>query len=359
MKALLLAGGRGTRLRPLTHSNNKHAIPIANKPLIMYPFQNIVDAGIEEIGIVVNETRHEIETILGDGSRWGVKITYIFQDHPGGLAHALSLAKDFMKDEKFVMVLGDNMLEKGFKDSFTKFLRSGLNGMVLGVKYPREELKRLGCAVTKNGLLKKYVEKPENPPDNCYGVPGFYFFDKNVFKCFKGKDKIRPSARGELEIVSPYNWLLDHGYKVGFEEVKGWWKDPGKPYDTLITNQVVMNTIMTNENNGKVKNTQIEGKVHIEKGAIVKNSTLRGPVAIGKNTKIECCYIGPYTSIYHDCEFINVEIENSIVMENVKVRNTKTRLDSCLIGKDAEVTEVSGHPRSTSLFIGDNSIVKL
>lgn len=359
MKGLLLSGGRGTRLKPLTHSNNKHAIPIANKPLILYPLQNIIDAGVKEVAIIVNETRPAIEEIIGDGSKFGIKVTYITQDRPGGLAHALSLAEDYMGDDKFVMVLGDNMLEKGFTEQLKEFEQSDLNGMVLGVKFPIEELKRLGCARVEDGKVVEYEEKPENPTEDYYGVPGFYFFDKNVFQCFHGDDQIQPSARGELEIPSPYNWLIKHGYKVGFGEVKGWWKDPGKPYDTLTTNQVVMNTIMKDENNGTVEGSTIEGKVNIEKGAVIRNSKIRGPVAIAEGCVIENSYVGPYTSIYKNCELKNVEIENSLLMQNVKIHDVKVRLDSSLIGNDVEISEVDERPKSTSLFIGDNSIVKL
>lgn len=367
MKALLLAGGRGTRMKPLTHTSNKHAIPLANKPLILYPFEMIVNSGIKEIAVVVNETKPEIEAILGDGSKWGVKVTYLFQDKPGGLAHALSLAEDYMGDAKFVMVLGDNILEKGITENVKRFSKSKSNGHVLGVKTPIEDHRRLGVAtVDKNNEVIVYIEKPgvvehdeRYNPDSSYAVPGFYFFDKNVFGCFKGKNKIKPSVRGELEIPAPYNWLINNGFKVSLDVVSGWYKDPGNPNDTLTTNQVMLETMTEDLNEGEVdEKSKLSGKVRIEKGTKVINSIIRGPVAIGKDCLIENAYVGPYTSIYHKSKIIDCEIENSIVLGEANIHNLSTRLDSSLIGWFSEVKENKGLPKSSRLFIGDNSVVE-
>ncbi len=367
MKALLLAGGRGTRMRPLTHTSNKHVIPIANKPLIRYPFEMIVESGIKEIAIIVNETKEEIEKVIGDGSRWGVKVDYLYQKEPKGLAHALSLSEDYMGKSKFVMVLGDNILEKGIKKYVKYFQENDVNGHLLGVKVPRRDHKRLGMAtVDKKGNLVAYLEKPGvvdssklYDPDNSYAVSGFYFLDHNVFGCFKGKDKIRPSKRGELEIPHAISWLLKNDCKVTLDIVEGWYKDPGNPDDTLITNQVIMNTIMNERNEGKVEKSKISGKVRIEKGAVIKNSILRGPLAIGNNCKVENSYIGPYTSIYDNSEIKNAAIENSIALGDSKISDVDKRLDSCLIGWNCEVSENSTITKTTSLFIGDNSDVRL
>ncbi|MBD3362752.1 glucose-1-phosphate thymidylyltransferase [Candidatus Dojkabacteria bacterium] len=369
MKALLLAGGRGTRMRPLTHTCNKHSIPIANKPLIQYPFEMLVKAGINDIAIIVNETREEIEKIFGNGSKWDVNVTYIFQDHPGGLAHALALSEEFMAGSKFIMVLGDNILERGLEKYVEKFDNSSLNGLILGVKVPIEKHERFGMATIKkktNDLIR-YVEKPGvvdksdlYDPKNSYAVPGFYFFDKNIFQCFKGKDKIKPSARGELEIASPYNWLIEHGYKVKLEIVKGWYKDPGNPEDTLVTNQIIMDSFIEFDVKGEVDaESKLSGKVKIEKGATITNSILRGPLVIGKDCVIKDSYIGPYTAIYDNSKIINCEIENSIIWGNVYMHDVKTRIDSSLIGWDAEIREKEEMPRASKLFIGDNSLVEL
>jgi len=369
MKSLLLAGGRGTRMKPLTHTSNKHAIPIANKPLILYPFEMIVKSGIKEIGVIVNETKDEIEEILGNGKDWGVKITYIFQDKPKGLAHALSLSEEFMGDSKFVMVLGDNILEKGINQYVEEFEKNNnFNAGLLGVKVPEKDHKRYGMAtIGKDEKVLRYIEKPgivDNSklynPKKSYAVSGFYFFDKNVFKCFKGKGKIQPSIRGEYEISAPFNWLIENGFQVKFNEVNGWYKDPGNPEDTLITNQVILSTLLKPVISGKIDTKSIiEGKVELQKGSKVINSRIRGPVSIGKNCIIENCYIGPYTSVYDNSILKNCEIENSIIMGNVKIIDTKKRFDSCLVGWNAEVTTNSLISDTSSLFIGDDSVVRL
>lgn len=368
MKALLLAGGRGTRMKPLTHTSNKHAIPIANKPLLLYPFEMIVQSGIKEIAVIVNETKPEIESILGDGSKWKVKVTYLFQSQPKGLAHALSLSEKFMGKSKFVLVLGDNILQNGIKKYVAKFSKSRLNGHILGVNVPVAEHKRFGMAtVDEKSRVLRYTEKPgvveHSPlynPERSYAVPGFYFFDHLVFECFKGKGKIKPSSRGELEISSPYNWLLERGYTVSLDVVEGWYKDPGNPDDTLITNQVILDTLTKEGNRGNVdRKTKVSGKVRVEKGAVVKNSILRGPIIIGKNCKVENCYVGPYTSIFDGTEIIDCEIENSIVLGNVIIKDVAKRIDSSIIGWNSEIGKMEDHGTCVNLFIGDDSKVKL
>jgi len=229
----------------------------------------------------------------------------------------------------------------------------------LGSNIPKEVLKRLGCALVIDGLVSEYVEKPQNPTKDHYGVPGFYFADSNIFKSFKGEDKIKPSARGELEIPSPYNWLLKHGFKVGFEEVKGWWKDPGKPEDMLDANRLLLDWRQTFEQKGEIKDSKLEGNIEVKEGAKIINSKLRGPLSIGKGVTIKDSYIGPYTSVGDNTTVENAQIENSIIMGSATIHDVKTRLDSCLIGWDVEVTESEEYPKSTSLFVGDNSIVDL
>jgi len=368
MKALLLAGGRGTRMRPLTHTSNKHAIPIANKAMILYPFEMIIESGIKDIAVIVNETKEEIESILGDGSKWKVHVTYIFQKQPKGLAHALSLSEKFMGKSKFVLVLGDNILQNGIKKYVKAFAKSSKNGHILGVKVPISEHKRFGMAtIDERSLVLRYIEKPgvvEHSavynPRRSYAVPGFYFFDHHVFNCFKGKGRIKPSSRGELEISSPYNWLIEHNYKVSLDVVKGWYKDPGNPDDTLITNQVILNTLLVEGVFGKVdKYTKMSGKIRIEKGAIIENSILRGPLVVGKNCTIKNCYVGPYTSIYDESVITKCEIENSIVLGNVHIANVEKRIDSSIIGWNVEVGKIVDHTHCVNLIIGDDSIIRL
>ncbi len=368
MKALLLSGGRGTRMRPLTYSRNKHAILIANKPLILYPFEMIVEAGIKDIAVIVNETRREIEEILGDGKKWRVKVTYIYQDKPAGLAHALSLSEEFMGEEKFVMVLGDNILEKGIKKYVKYFDETDINGHILGVKVPKKEHKRYGMAtVDKNFSVKRYIEKPgvvDNSklydPKSSYAVTGFYFFDSNVFKCFSGKDKIKPSKRGELEIASAFNWLIQHKYKVSLELVSGWYKDPGNPEDTLLANQFILTNIVKERIQGKVdKRSKIKSKVNIGKKTIIKNSILCGPLIIGNDCLIENSVIGPFTSIYNNTVIRNCKVENSIILGGVTLEDVKKKIVSSLIGWNAEILKIKSKGNLLSLLIGDNSVVRV
>lgn len=367
MKAILLTGGRGTRLKPLTHTKNKQVLPIANKPLLMYPFMNIVDAGIKDIGIIVNETRAEIEAVLGDGKKWGVKLTYIYQNKPDGLAHALSLAEDFVGNDKVVMALGDNMLQGNLKEYVDKFNDSDLNGFVIGRKVSRQDAKRLGMAtMNDDGTMIRYIEKPGIVDkskvysyEKSYGVTGFYFFDSNVFGCFKGVDKIVPSNRGELEIGSAYNWMIEKGYNIGLFEVNGWWKDPGNPEDMLAVNRLVLSWKTDFKKEGKVKNSILDDGVELGKNSKIENSTVRGPVVIGDNATIKDSYVGPYTSIGDDVIIDNVSIDNSIIMQNSNLHDITQRLDSCMIGNNVEVTEKKERPISASLFVGDDSKITL
>ena len=368
MKAILLAGGRGTRLRPLTHTSNKHALLIANKPLIMYPFESILEAGIKDIAVIINETGDEIKAILGDGSKWGVKITYIFQERPLGLAQPINLAEKFIGKSKFIVVLGDNMLQKSIKNEVAIFEKSDLNGHVLGVKVPVLDHPRFGVAtINKNGYIVRYIEKPGvvdksklYNPQMSYAITGFYFFDANVVKCFYGKDKIQPSSRGELEIAAPYNWLLKHGYnKITLSEVKGWWKDPGKPEDVLAANKLVLDWKRDFKNQGIIINSIINGQVEIMSGSQVSNSEIQGPVSIGKNSIIKDSFIGSYSAIGKNCKIVGVHVQNSIIMGDAHIYNVKSRLENCMIGWSTEITEQNEEPKSSSLFIGDHSIVKL
>ncbi len=253
MKAVIPTGGRGTRMRPITFSANKHFIPVANKPLIFYPIKTVADAGIKDILITYNpNTLDYVKDYLGDGSRWGLKFTYVLQKEPNGLANVFQVCEEALNGEPFLMHNGDNIFTEGIKDIVEYFLKKKPNGLVTMVHH--KDNRRLGVPYfDKNNRLVKYVEKPENPPHD-FAIPGLYFFDHTVFKCFKGKDKIVPSARGELEISSPYQWLIDHNYKVDVVEYKGKWLDPGKFDDWLESNQYILQTALsTNLEFGKKK----------------------------------------------------------------------------------------------------------
>ncbi len=343
MKALITAGGRGTRMRPLTFSTNKHFIPLANKPLLFYAIENVAAAGIKEIGINYNPGQlEEIKSYLGDGAKWGVKFTYILQEAPLGLAHIIKVSEPFLGKEKFLMHLGDNIFNGGIKSLVDRFLKSGISAMASIIHH--KDNRRMGVPYfDKEGRLLKFVEKPENPPNDFGGV-GLYFFDQNVFKCFRGKDQIKPSKRGELEIVSPYNWLIDHGYRVEVNEFKGEWLDPGKFDDWIETNRFLLDKSLN--------------KAKVGKNCQIKNSVLQGPSIIGDGVVIRDSVIGPHCSIGDDCRIVKAKLENTILMKGVGITGVKAKIEGSLIGEGA-VIEGNHHPKCVSLFIGNQSSLKL
>ena len=358
MKAIIPIGGRGTRLRPITFSTNKHFLPVANKLLIHYPIEAIVEAGIKEIAITYNPGQLEMaQGILGDGSKWNVHFTYVLQEKPGGLANIFEVCENFVGEDKFVMHLGDNIFTHGIKALAEHFIESKAQGLVGILHHP--ENTRMGVPYfDENGRLYKYVEKPKDPPHD-FAIPGVYFFDPVVFKCFRGTDKIQPSARGEYEISAPYQWLIDHDYTVDTMEIKGKWLDPGKFDDWLDTNQYLLD-IKTKTSLGSQpdSNSKIEGRVKIGKNTQIINSKIRGPVSIGDNVIIKDSYVGPYTSIYHECFIENAELENSVLMKGVKLTNLKKPIQNSIIGTEAEI---KGKASSyfTSLFVAELSTIEL
>jgi len=360
MKGLITAGGRGTRMRPLTFSTNKHFIPLANRPLLFYAIEEMVKAGIKDIGINYNPGQlEEIRAVLGGGERWGVKFTYILQRRPLGLAHIIKVSRKFLGKERFVMHLGDNIFFPGIKSLVDEFRKNKkINALLVIIHHP--ENRRMGVPYfDKKGNLREVVEKPESPPHD-WAVPGLYFFDHHALECFEGKGAISPSARGELEIVSVYNWLLNHGYKVAVKEFKGTWKDPGKFADWLTANQFLLDKLLEPKILSPVEETvQIEGRVRIGRQCQIENSLIRGPVIIGNRVRVKNSFIGPYSSIGDDCEIINAKIENSVLMEGVVVKNIPKPLDSCLIGKES-VVEGNHHSLKTiGLFVGNQCVLKL
>lgn len=359
MKAIIPTGGSGTRMRPLTFSSNKHFIPVANKPLIFYPIETIVAAGIKEIAITYSPQYLDlVKSILGDGSKWGAEFTYVLQEKPKGLANIFQVCEEYLAGESFVLHLGDNIFVDGIKDFVDFFEKEKPNGLVAMVHH--NENSRMGVPYFDSyGRLEKYVEKPENPPHD-FAIPGIYFFDNEVFKCFTGPDPIQPSARGELEISFPYQWLIDHKYRVDVLEYKGTWLDPGKFDDWLEANKFLL------ERNAKEKvesdldgGSSTEGRVEIGKNCKIKNSKFIGPTIIGDDVDIEDSTIGPGSSIANGCIIKSSKIQNSVLMENVKVTDIKQPIDESLIGTSSQI--INGHDPNSSigLFLGEKCTIKL
>lgn len=359
MKGIIPTGGRGTRMQPITFSANKHFIPVANKPLIYYPVETLVKAGIQEIGITYNPGGLEAaKDFLGDGSQWGIKITYILQEKAAGLANIIQVSKDFLNGESFVFHLGDNILVDGIDNQVKRFAGGKSNALVLYIKH--KDNTRLGVPqFDKSGKFIKYLEKPKNPP-NQFGIPGVYFFDSNVFKCFEGKDKIKASERGEFEISAPYNWLVDHQYLVDSFEYKGKWLDPGKFDDWIDANQFLLdNTLQTNLESEVDKNSSVQNRVSIGKDCQIINSKIRGPVSIEDGVLIKDSYIGPYTSISKNVVVDGSHVENSVLMEGVKILNVDRPIDSSLIGAETVITKDGSPTRTIKFFVGNKCQVEI
>jgi len=350
MKALILSGGHGTRLRPLTYSQQKQLIPVANKPILFYAIEDIIEAGIKDICIITGPNREQvIETV--NSVNWDVNITFIHQVEPKGLAHTILIAQDFL-DEDFVMYLGDNILKDGIVKHIQKFKKLNPDSLILLTEVDNPH--QFGIAeFDENGKVKRLIEKPKVPPSN-YALVGIYFFKPIIIEACKN---IKPSWRNELEITDAIQWLLDNYYKVESSLVKGWWKDTGKPDDILEANRLVLDEIETN-NNGISENSKILGRVIIDYNTIIKNSIIKGPCIIGKNCQIINSYIGPYTSIGNNCKIENTEIEDSIIMEDSKILDTNRTVES-LIGRGVIIKKVDSKPSGQRFVVGDNSQIVL
>jgi glucose-1-phosphate thymidylyltransferase len=356
MKALIAAGGSGTRLRPLTFSSNKHLLPVANKPLLLYPLESILETGIKEIGVVVNETRPAVETLLGDGSAWGVSITYIPQEKPLGLGHVVNISREFLGGDPFVYHLGDNIFSQGILKPFTKFEQEKPDALLTIVEH--EENYRLGVPYfDSEGKLQKVVEKPQNPPHK-FAVPGLYFFTSKVFEAFEGDHQVKPSARGEYEITDLYTYLLDQGYRVLTEEIDGRWMDPGKFTDMLDANAYLLDEKKESLTLGDVDvGSVLEGVVEVGEGTRIRRSTIFGPVSIGSNCLIEDSIVGPHVSIDSGCKLEQVTVKDSVVMRDSSLMAVDKPLTHSFIGKNTEVWEERNE--SVTLFIGDHCKVRL
>ncbi len=349
MKGLILSGGKGTRLRPLTFTQAKQLVPVANKPVLFYGIEAIQEAGIGEIGIVVGETREEIRTAVGDGSQWGVHITYIEQEAPLGLAHAVKIAESFLGDEPFVMYLGDNILKSGIKSLVDEFLKEKPNSLILLTEVPNPQM--FGVAELDGKRVVRLVEKPRQPASNL-ALVGVYMFDSFIFEAVNA---IKPSWRNELEITDAIQYLIDHGHVVHPHLVSGWWKDTGKLEDILEANRLILEGI-TGQIQGQVdKASKVNGQVIIEEGALVTNSIIRGPAIIGVKTEIAHSYVGPFTSIQDRCRIVRTEIENSIVLEGSTISDIGSRIDESLIGRDTKIYKCPPKPSAYRFMLGDKS----
>jgi glucose-1-phosphate thymidylyltransferase len=353
MKALILAGGAGTRLRPITHTRAKQLVPVANKPILFYGIEAMVAAGITEIGVIVGDTRAEVMAALGDGSQFGAAITYVPQDAPLGLAHCVLIAREFLADDDFVMYLGDNLLEQDLAAFVGAFeaARAGAEPPAAQILLKRvPDPHRFGIATLDgDGHVVALVEKPADPPSDL-ALVGVYLFTPRVHDAVEAID---PSPRGELEITDAIQWLVDQGDRVRCELLTGWWIDTGKLTPLLEANRLLLGKIEP-AIEGKVdESSSIDGRVHIAVGAIVINSTIRGPVVIGPDTRIENSFIGPYTAIGGSCSVEGSEVEHSVVMDGSSIIGI-ARLEDSLIGSQATVSRSRQRPRALRLMVGDH-----
>jgi glucose-1-phosphate thymidylyltransferase len=352
VKALIPSGGAGTRLRPITHTSAKQLVPVANKPILFYVLDDIAEAGVTEVGIVVGDTAEEIRAAVGDGSDWGLKVTYIKQDAPRGLAHTVLIARDFLAEEPFVMYLGDNMLRDGIIEFVKRFEESGCAAQIMVT--PVEEPQWYGVVELDGDRVVRLVEKPVEPPSNL-ALVGVYLFDSSIHEAVRA---LEPSGRGELEITEAIQWLLEKGKDVTVHHVEGWWKDTGQPEDLLEANRLVLEGTESS-NEGEVDAaSKLSGSVVLQKGARIENSKLRGPLIIGPNTLIRDSFIGPFTSIGSDCIVEDSEIEHSVIMEDCRLRGVH-RLEDSLLGRGVVVERTEGRPHSYQLMVGDSGRVGL
>lgn len=354
MKGLILSGGKGTRLYPLTYTRAKQLIPVANKPVLFRVIEAIRDAGVTEIGIVIGDTGPEIREAVGDGGRWGVRITYIPQDAPLGLAHAVKISRPFLGDDRFVMFLGDNVIQGGVSSLIEQFASSEWNAQVVLTAVP--EPQHYGVAeLEPDGRIRRLVEKPSDPQSDL-ALVGIYMFDPNVHAAC---DAIEPSWRGELEITDAIQWLVDQGLAVHPYVHTGWWIDTGKPIDMLDANDHVLEELI-HTNEGTIDaDSVVDGRVTVEAGATIRNSVVRGPAIIGRNSHIVNSYIGPFTSIYHDVTVEDAEIEHSIVLEHSEIRGITGRIADSLIGRNARLARATMKPVAHKLTLGDYSDIGL
>ncbi|WP_433361632.1 glucose-1-phosphate thymidylyltransferase [Streptosporangium sp. CA-115845] len=353
MKALVLAGGKGTRLRPLTHTSAKQLVPVANKPVLYYGLEAIRQAGITSVGIVVGDTGHEIRAAVGDGSRFGLDVTYIPQEAPLGLAHCVLIAGEFLADEPFVMYLGDNFLVDGITGLVDAFREGDHDAQILLTRVAEPQF--YGVAeLGPQGEIVRLEEKPEYPRSDL-AIVGVYIFSPAIHQAVRA---ITPSARGELEITDAVAWLVANGFRVHSHLVSGYWKDTGRLQDMLECNRIVLERVEPAIRGTVDDLSEITGRVVVEAGAVVENSILRGPIVIGADTKILSSYVGPFTSVGSGCLVDGAEIEYSIVLDGSSVRGV-SRVAHSLIGRNVEVSRAAGVSNTHELMVGDHSRIQV
>ncbi|CAA9508859.1 MAG: Glucose-1-phosphate thymidylyltransferase [uncultured Solirubrobacteraceae bacterium] len=349
LKGLILSGGKGTRLRPITHTSAKQLVPVANRPVLFYGIQAMADAGIEEVGIIIApETGDEIRTAVGDGSQFGLAITYIVQDEPAGLAHAVLTAEAFLGDAPFVMYLGDNLLQGGIRELVAAFRHNSPDALILLTPVPDPE--HYGVAELADGRVVRLAEKPPEPKTDL-ALVGVYMFTAGIHDAARA---IRPSPRGELEITDAIQHLVDTGRRVEPHIVQGWWKDTGRLDDMLEANRLVLDTMQARVQ-GELVDSRVDGRVVVEAGARLERATVRGPAVIGAGAQLTDCYIGPYTAIGEGCVIERAEVEHSILLAGSSVRHLDGRMESSLLGRNVHIARGVRQPRAYRFMVGDNS----
>jgi glucose-1-phosphate thymidylyltransferase len=351
MRALILAGGEGSRLRPITHTNAKQLIPVAGAPILFHALAAIRDAGIYEVGIVIGQTGDEIRSAVGDGSAWGLSVSYIPQDEPLGLAHAVITARDFVAGQPFLMYLGDNILLEGLKRFVEEFERTRPDAQIFLARVPEPE--RFGVAVLDGDRVVRLVEKPKSYVSDL-ALVGVYLFDDSILEA---ADTLEPSWRGEYEITEAIQWLIDHGKTVRAEMVSGWWKDTGRPSDLLEANRVMLSVVRASVEGEVDEGSSLEGTVRVARGAKVIRSELRGPVAIGPDAVIEDSVVGPNVSVERNVRILRSAVEDSIVMEGCQIVDVHG-LAASILGRNVEVLH-SGTGGVHRLVVGDQSRLEL
>jgi len=354
MKGIILHGGHGTRLRPLTHTGPKQLLAIANRPMSQYALEDLHQAGITDIAIIIgNVYPDKVKEFYGDGKKFGVKITYIFQDKPKGISHAIRLCKDFIGKEKFVVYLGDNVLRAGLVNYTKKFASSKADAMILLCKV--DDPSRFGIAELDGKKIKKIVEKPKNPASNL-AVIGVYFLTPKIFEII---DKLKPSWRGELEITDALQMMMDNGLTIQYDTVTGWWKDTGTPDDILHANKLILDTIGTPNQFALNEGSKVQGKIVIGKNSsISRDSFVTGPAIIGDHCTIgPSARIGPYVSIGNNSVLKNCDVENSIIMDGCKI-NSKIHITDSIVAHGSEIVD-NRQPKKHQFLLGERSQVKI
>jgi glucose-1-phosphate thymidylyltransferase len=353
LKALITSGGKGTRLRPITHTQNKHLIPVANKPILHFAIEAVAEAGIKDIGIIINADSEDVPRAIGNGKTWGVKIQYIPQESPLGLAHVVKISEKFIGSDPFIFYLGDNMVVGGIKRFIDRFDSDGCNCHLTLAKVA--DPSRFGVPELKGNQIIKVEEKPKVPKSK-YAVAGIYLYDKTIFEAV---NSIQPSRRGELEISDAHQYLLDHGYKITYSEITGWWKDTGKPEDLLEANRLVLSNLSGEVEGNVDKHSLLAGTVILGQKTKIIKSHIRGPVIIGENCIIENSYIGPYTAINNNSKVRQSEIEFSIIMDNCVINEVGIRIESSILGSSVEIIKARGIPNTHRFILGNQSLVEL